>query len=82
MFSWQDFPKVLDRLQVFLNLEPLSDEQKKDISDYLSFDRMKNNKSVQDFMHLHGKIYKTDNSNTCESATFMRKGQVRFVGAA
>ena len=68
---------MLDRLQVFLNLKPLSDKQKKDISDYLSFDRMKNNKSVQDFMNLHGKVYRTKYPQTGEDATFMRKGQVR-----
>jgi len=61
-------------------LEPLSDKQKKDISDYLSFDTMKNNKSLQDFMNLHGKVYGPKYSQTGEDATLMRNGEVRFFG--
>ena len=79
MLSFQDFKKVLDRLQVFLNLDILTKEQKDEITDFLSFDKMKNNKSVKDFMNLDGKLFKPKYSHTNEDADFMRKGQVRAV---
>jgi len=63
-------------------LEPLSKKQKEDITDYLSFESMKNNKSLRDFINYNGKIYRKKYSQTGEDAAFMRKGQVRLFRVA